>query len=92
VITYVLGRILLTIPVLVGAAIFIFLLFELIPGDVVSAAMGVQLLDADQQAAMREALGLDRRWPLCSSLAIPAQSAASGIDGWRRVSSDRCVG
>jgi len=59
-ITYVLGRVLLTIPVLVGAAIFIFLLFELIPGDVVSAAMGVQLLDADQQAAMRAALGLDR--------------------------------
>jgi peptide/nickel transport system permease protein len=60
VITYVLGRVLLTIPVLIGAAIFIFLLFQLIPGDVVSAAMGVQLLDADQQAAMREALGLDR--------------------------------
>ena len=59
-ITYVLGRVLLTIPVLGGAAIFIFLLFELIPGDVVSAAMGVQLLDAEQQAAMREALGLDR--------------------------------
>lgn len=59
-ITYVLGRVLLTIPVLIGAAIFIFLLFELIPGDVVSAAMGVQLLDADQQAAMRAALGLDR--------------------------------
>jgi len=59
-ITYVLGRVLLTIPVLIGAAIFIFLLFEMIPGDVVSAAMGVQLLDADQQAAMREALGLDR--------------------------------
>ena len=57
---YVAGRILLTIPVLVGAAIFIFALFELIPGDVVSAAMGVQLLDAEQQAAMREALGLDR--------------------------------
>jgi len=59
-ITYVLGRVLLTIPVLLGAAIFIFLLFELIPGDVVSAAMGVQLLDADQQEAMRVALGLDR--------------------------------
>jgi peptide/nickel transport system permease protein len=60
VVTYILGRVLLTIPVLIGAAIFIFLLFQLIPGDVVSAAMGVQLLDAEQQAAMRQALGLDR--------------------------------
>jgi peptide/nickel transport system permease protein len=51
----------LTIPVLLGAAILIFLLMQLIPGDAVTAKMtGGAKLSPEQQAEMREALGLNR--------------------------------
>ncbi len=58
---YIFGRLALTIPVLVGAAILIFFLMQLVPGDAVSAMMtGGAKLSPEQQAQMRAALGLDR--------------------------------
>ncbi len=58
---YVLGRMTLTVPVLVGAAVFIFLLMQLVPGDAVSAVMaGGAKLSPEQQMEMREAFGLNR--------------------------------
>lgn len=58
---YVLGRMTLTVPVLVGAAVLIFLLMQLVPGDAVSAVMaGGAKLSPEQQMEMREAFGLNR--------------------------------
>ena len=58
---YVFGRLSLTVPVLVGAAVLIFLLMQLVPGDAVSAVMaGGAKLSPEQQMEMRRALGLDR--------------------------------
>ncbi|MYA39369.1 MAG: ABC transporter permease, partial [Acidimicrobiia bacterium] len=58
---YIVSRLALTIPVLVGAAILIFLLMQLVPGDAVSARMaGGAKLSPEQQELMREALGLNR--------------------------------
>ena len=58
---YVFGRLSLTVPVLVGAAVLIFLLMQLVPGDAVSAVMaGGAKLSPEQQIEMRRALGLDR--------------------------------
>ncbi len=58
---YVVSRLALTIPVLVGAAILIFFLMQLVPGDAVSAIMaGGAKLSPEQQEQMREAMGLNR--------------------------------
>lgn len=58
---YTFGRLALTIPVLIGVATLIFLLMQLIPGDVVSARMSAGAkLSPEQQFLMREALGLNR--------------------------------
>ncbi len=61
VLRYVFGRIAFTVPVLIGAAVLIFLLMQLVPGDAVSAVMaGGAKLSPEQQLEMREALGLNR--------------------------------
>ncbi len=57
---YVLKRILLTIPVLFATALLIFFIFQMIPGDVVQASMTQKLMTAEQQDAIREALGLNK--------------------------------
>ena len=58
---YIFSRLALTIPVLIGAAILIFLLMQLVPGDAVTAIMaGGAKLSPEQQEQMREAMGLNR--------------------------------
>ena len=58
---YIFGRLALTIPLLVGAAILIFFIMQLVPGDAVSAMMtGGAKFSPEQQEQIREALGLNR--------------------------------
>ena len=57
---YLLKRLVLTIPVLFATALMVFFIFQFIPGDVVQASMTQKLMTAEQQNAIREALGLNR--------------------------------
>ena len=86
---YVAGRLTLTIPVLVGAAILIFLLMQLVPGDAVTAVMaGGAKLSPEQQMEMREAFGLNR--PLVVQLGDYLWGLVQGDLG-RSTRSDRAV-
>lgn len=56
---YLLRRLVLTIPVILGIVIVTFFLVQLIPGDAVSAMQGQLKMSAQQMEQMREALGLN---------------------------------
>ncbi len=56
---YILKRLALTIPMLLGIVILVFLMVKLVPGDAVSAMQGQLKLSAEQMASIRRALGLD---------------------------------
>lgn len=56
---YLLRRIALTIPVILGIVVVTFFLVQLIPGDAVSAMQGQLKMSAQQMAEMRQALGLN---------------------------------
>lgn len=86
---YAAGRMILTVPVLVGAAVLIFLLMQLVPGDAVSAVMaGGAKLSPEQQMEMREAFGLNR--PLAVQLGDYLWGLIQGDFG-RSTRSDRSV-
>jgi peptide/nickel transport system permease protein len=57
--TYLLRRLVLTIPVLVGVATLVFLLIHLVPGDPAEAMLG-QTASAADLASLRTKLSLDR--------------------------------
>src|SRR6202162_1844777 len=61
--TYILKRLLLIIPTLLGAAALVFLIMRVIPGDVTLLIFGgdsAGQIDPKQLAAMRHRLGLDQ--------------------------------
>src|SRR5688572_14894502 len=68
-------RLALTIPVLLGVATLVFALIHLIPGDPAQAMLGETAAEADVQA-LRERLGLDR--PLVEQYVDFLRSAARG--------------
>jgi peptide/nickel transport system permease protein len=55
---YVVRRVLLLVPVLVGASLVIFLLLRLLPGDVADVLMGTDEISDAVQRQIRERLGL----------------------------------
>ena len=55
---YIVRRLLLAIPTLIGVSILIFLIMEIIPGDVAIAILGREAT-AESAAALREELGLN---------------------------------
>jgi peptide/nickel transport system permease protein len=57
--TYLLRRLALTIPIILGIVIVTFFLVQLIPGDAVSAMQGQVKMSAQQMEEMRRALGLN---------------------------------
>ena len=57
--SYLVRRLVLAVPVVLGVATLVFLLIHLIPGDPVEIMLGESALPADRDA-LREALGLDR--------------------------------
>jgi peptide/nickel transport system permease protein len=56
---FILRRVLLLIPILLGLSVLIFLFIRLLPGDPASALLG-ERATAENLARVREALGLDR--------------------------------
>src|SRR5262245_48362739 len=61
--TYILKRLLLIVPTLLGAAVLVFLIMRVIPGDVALLIFGGDQagnIDPKQLAAMRRRLGLDQ--------------------------------
>ena len=56
---FILRRVLLLIPILLGLSVLIFLFIRLLPGDPASAILG-ERATAENLARVREALGLDR--------------------------------
>ena len=68
-------RLLLTLPVLLGVATLVFALIHLIPGDPAQAILG-ETASAEDVAALRETLGLDR--PLLEQYGGFLRNAARG--------------
>ena len=61
--TYILKRLLLIVPTLLGVAVIVFLIMRVIPGDVALMILGGDdggQIDPQQVAAVREQLGLDQ--------------------------------
>jgi peptide/nickel transport system permease protein len=56
---YLLQRLILTIPILLGIVILTFFMVHLTPGDAVSAMQGQMKMSAQQMEQMRQALGLN---------------------------------
>lgn len=77
--SYVLRRVLSTIPVLLGASIIIFLLIRLIPGDAATALAGPEATREDLQI-IRARLGLDQ--PIIVQYLSYMQHALSGDLGY----------
>lgn len=64
-ITYILRRIALLIPVLFGVSIVVFTLIRMIPGDASMLAIGFdQRISAEQKALVRKSYGLDEPQPV----------------------------
>jgi peptide/nickel transport system permease protein len=62
---YILRRLALLVPVLLGVSIIVFTLIRLIPGDPASIAIGVdQRISAEQRERVRKAYGLDQPLPV----------------------------
>ena len=54
------GRLLQLVPVLLGVSVIVFAMIALTPGDPVQLMIGDQSVTAEQEAALRHDLGLDR--------------------------------
>jgi len=75
VLRFLVRRLLLTLPVLLGVATLVFALIHLIPGDPAQAILG-ETASAEEVAALREKLGLDR--PLLEQYGGFLRNAAQG--------------
>ena len=64
-IPYILRRLALMIPTLLGVSLIVFFFIRLIPGDIVLVLSGARGdISPEQRAAMRHDLGLDRSLPV----------------------------
>ncbi len=61
-INYIIRRLLLAIPVIIGVTLITFLLFLVVPGDPVRLALG-QHPDPQLQTRIEHQLGMDKPWP-----------------------------
>ena len=60
---YVLGRLLLLVPTLIGVSLIVFVTMRLLPGDVVEVSLGsAQNVTAEQKEQLRRDLGLNKPW------------------------------
>ena len=79
---YIIKRLLAMIPTIIGVSIFVFLLFQLLPGTVVEQMLGVNGGNPEAVKELREFFGLDR--PLHVQYADWAGSFLSGdLVSWR---------
>ncbi|MHA7880205.1 MAG: ABC transporter permease [Saccharospirillum sp.] len=77
--TRVIERLLQLIPVLLGVSLIVFIMMALTPGDPVDIMIGDQNVSAEQEAAMRSDLGLDR--PIHERFGIFLSNAVQGDFG-----------
>ena len=86
---YILNRLLIAIPTIIGVTILIFLAMRVIPGDplqlIISESDGVYVLNTEELQALRASLGLDKSYPIqyldcrrSASLAPCAPRSGSG--------------
>src|SRR5213080_2886095 len=62
--SYVLGRLTLLLPTLLGVSLIVFVVMRALPGDVVEVTLGsAQNVTEQQKAQLRRDLGLDRSLP-----------------------------
>lgn len=65
---YILNRLLIAIPTIIGVTILIFLAMRVIPGDplqlIISESEGVYVLSPEELQAQRASLGLDKSYPI----------------------------
>src|SRR5436190_24289906 len=57
---YLLRRLLLAVPVIVGVSVLVFVMSRVLPGDVFVARAGTSGISADQRARYRHEAGIDR--------------------------------
>ena len=81
---YVLRRLLLLVPTLIGMSLLIFIMLRLLPGDVVDLMTGGDIAaSAEAKQQLRESLGLNDP--------LPVQYLRSGRAGWCRATlASRC--
>lgn len=77
--TRILERLLQLIPVLLGVSLIVFIMMSFTPGDPVDIMIGDQNISAEQEAAMREDLGLDR--PIHERFVVFVTNAIQGDFG-----------
>lgn len=64
-IAFILRRLVLLVPVLVGVSVLVFTLIHMVPGDPVRVMVGIdQRISPEQLAAVRKSYGLDRSKPV----------------------------
>ena len=62
---YILRRILILIPTLIGMSLLIFVMLRLLPGDIVDALVGLDpTITAEAKEALRASFGLTDPWPV----------------------------
>lgn len=62
---FILRRVLILIPTLIGMSLLIFVMMRLLPGDIVDAMVGMDsTVTAEAKAELRAALGLADSWPV----------------------------
>ena len=61
---YLIKRLVLTIPVLLGVTIIVFSIIQIIPGDPIQYMFSGTGASLEQREAMRHSLGLDRPLPV----------------------------
>jgi len=97
--TYILRRVLLIVPIMLGVSFFTFLTIRIVPGDIAQLRCGIACTP-EAVAALRHDVGLDRPWyeqygdwswvssaaisaALWAKAAFPSPPSSSIMTAWR---------
>ena len=81
---YVLGRLWLVVPTLVGMSLLVFCMLRLLPGDIVDVMTGGDIPSTAQtKERLREAFGLDRPLPVQAFAKL--ETIAKAVEGLSEV-------
>ena len=88
--TYVLRRVLQTIPLLLGISLMTFLLLQLAPGDFLNQMAENPGISAETIEAMRVRFGLDKPWYVQYGHLPAGTSSSTSTSGSRSRAISRC--
>ena len=88
--TYVLRRLLQTIPLLFGISLMTFLLLQLAPGDFLNQMAENPGISAETIEAMRVRFGLDKPWYVQYGDLPQERASATSTSGSRSRATSRC--